>query len=140
MGCYWQFAKLTLIHKWHVFRLSLKYGIPILGLLHDWSKFRPSEFIPHARYFGGNGTLAELDRAWLHHQRRNKHHWEYWVVRTCGGEWVAMDIPMIYRKEMLCDWIARARYRDKQPLIGWYRQQDMLLHPRTRAWIETELC
>ena len=32
-------------HKWVVFKLSIKAGIPIRGLLHDLSKYSPTEFI-----------------------------------------------------------------------------------------------
>ena len=31
-------------HKWEVFKLTVKAGIPIRGLLHDLSKFSYTEF------------------------------------------------------------------------------------------------
>jgi hypothetical protein len=50
-------------HKWFVFIEACKLGIPWLGLIHDLSKFAPSEFIPYARYFYGNHPAPdELQR------------------------------------------------------------------------------
>jgi hypothetical protein len=97
---YWKYLKYVLKHKWFVFVECCKLGIPLRGLLHDLSKFLPSEFIPYARYFYGNypETLTvyektyhwkmknkaaikdDFDLAWLKHQKRNKHHWQYWLL------------------------------------------------------------
>jgi len=40
-------------HKWFVFLACCRLGIPFAGIVHDLSKFRPSEFIPYARNFYG---------------------------------------------------------------------------------------
>lgn len=97
---YWKYLKYVLKHKWFVFIECCKLGIPLRGLFHDLSKFLPSEFIPYARYFYGNypETLTvyektyhwkmktkavikeDFDLAWLKHQKRNKHHWQYWLL------------------------------------------------------------
>ena len=50
---YWKYLKAVLKHKWFVFIECRKLGIPWLGVIHDLSKFLPSEFIPYARYFYG---------------------------------------------------------------------------------------
>jgi hypothetical protein len=83
-----------------VFIECCKLGIPLRGLLHDISKLFPSEFIPYARYFYGDyperltvyekthhwslknkAQIAyEFDLAWLKHQKRNPHHWQYWLL------------------------------------------------------------
>ena len=31
-------------HKWLVFKLCCRAGIPWRGFMHDWSKFSPTEF------------------------------------------------------------------------------------------------
>jgi len=72
-------------HKWFVFRAGLRTGAPLHRLLiHDWSKFLPSEWLPYVNNFYGdrktNSTKAAFDLAWLRHQKRNKHHWQYWVL------------------------------------------------------------
>ena len=36
--------KTVLKHKWQVFKLSIKAGIPLRGLMHDLSKFSYIEF------------------------------------------------------------------------------------------------
>lgn len=99
---YWQYLKYLARHKWYVFVECCKVGIPIRGLLHDMSKFRPSEYRPYARYFYGtwmensnwhgdwrnvipyedtqDGVEKAFDFAWLMHQKRNPHHWQYWLL------------------------------------------------------------
>lgn len=264
-----------LVHKWFVFLECCRLGIPLLGLLHDWTKFLPSEFVPYARWFygrqievdarlypsnprkgdvvwynylaggpgvGGPGVtlyvrkrdgdilycspmsdLASFDRAWNHHQKANRHHWQYWVLvyddNICDGNllealaeqahrswsgwmhylfdrcspqddgttvipapsvsrWVrqmntpyaklpenektsdrheaieyrtifqkhrklhCLPMPDRYRKEMLADWIGAGRaYDGAKPVLEWYleHRDDMLLHPKTKAWIEEQL-
>jgi len=76
----------VLRHKWFVFLECCKLGVPWLGVTHDLSKFRPSEFFPYARYFRGGKSPndephgIDFDYAWLNHQKRNKHHWQYWIL------------------------------------------------------------
>ena len=76
--------KLVFKHKWLVFKLSCKIGIPLRGLLHDLSKFSPEEFWESVKYYNGHGSPITsckkengYSRAWLHHKGRNKHHLEY---------------------------------------------------------------
>ena len=45
--------KTVLKHKWIVFKLSIKAGIPIRGLLHDLSKFSFIEFFESVKYYEG---------------------------------------------------------------------------------------
>ena len=40
-------------HKWVVFKLCIKAGIPIRGILHDLSKYSLTEFIESAKYYQG---------------------------------------------------------------------------------------
>jgi hypothetical protein len=99
---YWKYLKYVIRHKWYVFIECCKLGIPVRGLLHDLSKLLPSEFFPYAQYFYGNNFPNEqwhgdirlhipykwtvdsvkeaFDLAWLKHQKRNLHHWQYWLL------------------------------------------------------------
>jgi hypothetical protein len=86
--------------------------------MHDMSKYRLlSEFIPYARHFfyeQENGILKmiakmDFDRAWLMHQKRNKHHWSYWVMPGYDGGMKCIDMPTRYIKEMICDWRGAGR-------------------------------
>src|ERR1041384_1906335 len=52
MNKYWAYFQYILRHKWFVFLAGLKTGAPIwLLIIHDWSKFLPSEFFPYTDYF-----------------------------------------------------------------------------------------
>jgi len=80
-------------HRWYVFVECLKMGLVWRGLVHDLSKFLPSEWFPYVNYFNGEWRCkgdvppdykapqeikADFDLAWLKHQHRNPHHWQYW--------------------------------------------------------------
>jgi hypothetical protein len=138
---YLRYFKQVLVHKFHVFHYCWNFGIPWLGLIHDLSKFRPSEFIPHARYFGipekdrTSELQADLDRAWLIHQNRNKHHWNYWLM-VSEGKMLVFAPPFKYVKEMLADWFARCHYRDNRALHEWYRSYYIILHPDVKKFTD----
>ena len=104
--------KLITRHKWEVFKLCCRAGIPYRGLVHDLSKYSPTEFWESAKYYNGNMSPILLakrkqgySKAWLHHKGRNKHHWEYWVDITSKGI-VAAPMPTKYVVEMFCDRVA----------------------------------
>lgn len=98
-------------HKWIVFKLSIKAGIPIRGLLHDLSKYSPTEFFESVKYYqGGKRSPLAYSRekngyslAWLHHKGRNKHHVEYWLDEGLKEQPI---IPFKYCAEMICDKLA----------------------------------
>jgi hypothetical protein len=71
--------------------------------------------------------------AWLHHQKWNKHHWEYWVIPSHGP----LNMPDKYVREMVADWFAAGRAFDGAwDAKNWYLRQDLLLHPLTRVKVE----
>jgi hypothetical protein len=101
-----KYAWYVLRHKWFVFVACWRLGIPVRGLLHDLSKLRPSEWVLYARYFyadGGRGSrtkyLAAFDLAWLKHQHRNPHHWQYWLLQEDDGPQVRLRMPQAYVRE-----------------------------------------
>jgi hypothetical protein len=151
---YIKYLNYVIRHKWYVFLECCKAGIIWQGITHDLSKLLPSEFIPYANYFYGDkkpkrqemgyykptdtGDLA-FDFAWLLHQKRNKHHWQWWVLPEDDGGTKVLDMPLKYRKEMLCDWRGAGRaqgYGDNT--VEWYKKNKykMQLHENTRNWIE----
>ena len=161
---YWKYLKYVLKHKWFVFIECCKLGIPLRGLLHDLSKFLPSEFIPYARYFYGTwmeesewhgdkrnyvpwertemGISEAFDLAWLKHQKRNKHHWQYWLLQCDSGELKALDIPLKYQKEMLADWRGAGKaINGKDDTKSWYlkNKDNIIIHPEVREFIEKSL-
>ena len=144
-----QYLWLTLKHKWFVFRAGLKTKTPVyLLVIHDWSKFTPSE-APHygRQFFGSKDDPLGFSRAWNHHQKANPHHWEYWVMVTGhnrGGlpDGSPLPMPEKYAREMLADWLGASRaYEGKWPvsLAGWSwwskNFAGLNLHPETRAFL-----
>ena len=103
--------KLITHHRWLVFKLCCKIGEPWRGLVHDLSKYSPTEFWEGVKYYVGTHspiTEAKKDKgyseAWLHHKGRNRHHAEYWVDQTAPDS--TPIIPYKYAAEMICDKLA----------------------------------
>ena len=98
-------------HRWLVFKLCCKAGIPFRGLVHDLSKFSPAELFESAKYFKGDKSpisYCKKDKgysnAWLHHKANNKHHAQYWYDELAPQK--AALIPYKYTIEMICDTLA----------------------------------
>lgn len=99
MSAHLRYLSYVVRHKWFVLLAGLKTGAPLWRLvIHDWSKFLPSEWFAYARYFYGaeaEGAEAAFDRAWLLHQNRHPHHWQFWVLMEdspSGGKY-ALGTP-----------------------------------------------
>lgn len=91
MRRYIAYLRYVLRHKWFVFQAGRELGVPLFNLiLHDWDKFLPFMFLAYARYFyhpdgtskREHTTKEEKDFlvAWFMHQRRNRHHWQWYLV------------------------------------------------------------
>ena len=134
-------------HRHMVMRHCIKAGIPIQGLLHDLSKYTPSEFIPGALFYQGTRSPNEEERerngyssAWLHHKGRNKHHFEYWIdVNPESKVYEPVEMPTRYLIEMFCDRVAASKiyrgdkYRDSDPLDYFLsgKERKRPIHPKT---------
>lgn len=100
-------------HRWVVLQQCARCGYFWQGLTHDLSKLSRAEFVSSARYFQGDRSPIEAEKAaqgyssaWLHHKGRNPHHWEYWTdFDELDGHIIANKIPYRYVVEMVCDWI-----------------------------------
>ena len=158
MKKHWLYFKYVTRHKWFVFLAGWHIGVPIWRLiLHDWTKFLPSEWSPYVNHFYGDkppnldgetgynhqfdaGKLA-FNIAWNHHQKRNDHHWQYWVMNFDDGGTEVLPMPTVCRSEMLADWRGAGRAQGKPDTRAWYRvnRDNMLLHPETRHFIDTML-
>jgi hypothetical protein len=135
-------------HKWFVFVEACRLGIPVRGLLHDLSKFRPSEWFPYVEsFYGPERTLAiraAFNRAWLDHQHRNDHHWQHWGLAEDGGGTKWLPMPDGARKEMLADWIGAGKaqgHTAPNDCRDWYlkHREIIQMHPETRSWVEARL-
>lgn len=150
------YLKYVLRHKWFVFVAACRLGIPWLGMVHDWSKFLPDEWLLYARYFyAPDGSKrqrrdktgyykptdtedAAFDFAWLLHQKRNKHHWQWWVLPLDDGGFKAMEMPYKYMAEMLADWIGAGLAQGTPDTRAWYQDNKgkIQMHPDTRKELE----
>lgn len=98
-------------HKWLVLKFCIKAGEPLRGILHDLSKYSPTEFIESAKFYQQEkrSPIAKVkevkgySEAWLHHRGRNRHHLEYWYD---DYEKNPPIIPFPYCVEMVCDKLA----------------------------------
>lgn len=140
----------VLRHKYYVFLACLQVGgIPILSALyHDLDKFTPAMFGAYARnFYNTDGTkkakgeyyeLPEFDQAWNSHQKRNKHHWQYWLITYDDGSSVALRMPDRHMREMLADWIGAGRAYGDPNTGGWYaKNRDRIrLNEDTRTALE----
>lgn len=138
------YLKYVLRHKWFVLIASKRTGCSLWrALLHDMSKFRPSEFFSYAYTFydkNGRSCVAITDRfniAWKHHQNRNPHHWEYWV-----SEHSPLEMPHKYVREMVSDWMGAGRAKTgRWDINEWYEENkdSMVLHLATRLYVKAVL-
>lgn len=138
-------------HRHLVIRHCYHCGILWQGLFHDLSKYSPTEFLQGIRYYlpdkspnVGERMKKGYSRAWLHHQGRNRHHFEYWMdynMKTRKKEPVPM--PVRYMIEMFCDRVAASKiyygdaYRDDLPL-QYFKEKGAcrLMHPQTSKQLE----
>lgn len=125
----------VLRHRHMVMRHCIKAGLIRRGLLHDLSKFSPTEFIPGVLYFQGNRSPNEKERevsgsskAWMHHKGRNRHHFEYWTdYNPVTKQSAPVRMPDIFIYEMFCDRVAASKiyngdsYTDDMPLQYFLR-------------------
>lgn len=162
LNSHWQYAKYVARHKLYVYQAGRKLGVGRFQLiLHDWHKMTPAEWFPYVEMFyggpHGNGwgwargmygqpdyaeAQARFDEAWLRHQNRGKHHWQWWVLVEDGGDTKCLPMPDKYRREMVADWKGAGRaITGRDETAEWYEKNKgkMQLHPSTRAWVERAL-
>ena len=145
--------KTVVRHRHKVMAHCFKVGLYRQGLLHDLSKFSPSEFWPGVKYFQGTRSPQAKERelfgyseAWLHHKGRNKHHFEHWVDYGIDCDTVIHGVPMPrkYIAEMVMDRISASRnyhpdtYTDAAPLEYFLKSKDRLwfVHEKTNEDLE----
>lgn len=149
----WQHFKTISYHKYVVMEGCFRVGLYKQGLLHDLSKYMPSEFFIGARYYQGTRSPNNAEReligyssAWLHHKGRNKHHYEYWIdYSTTGikGGMAPVAMPKRYIAEMFMDRVAASKvylkeqYTDGSPLLYFTAgKETMPAHKETKKLLE----
>lgn len=140
--------KLITEHKMLVLKLCAKAGILYRGIMHDWSKYSPTEFFESVQYFTGTHSPIEecrsingYSKAWLHHKGRNRHHYEYWIDNNKGKR-IPVIIPFEYSLEMVCDMLAAGMIYKKDswtkdyPLAYWLdKRNDLEMHPINKKFL-----
>ena len=142
-------------HKKLVMELCFRLGLYGQGIMHDLSKYSPTEFLVGAKYYQGNRSPNAAERedkgytsAWLHHKGRNKHHIEYWIDYGLdeGSTMIGMKMPVRYVVEMFCDRVAASKtykgssYKDSDPYNYYLRSKaHYIIHPQTAHLLEKML-
>ena len=154
----WRHFKTITHHKVLVCGHCFKVGLYWQGLVHDLSKYSPTEFRVGVKFYQGDRSPNTAERntlgystAWLHHKGRNRHHYEYWIdmVGNRNANFEGKPMPTRYVVEMLCDRMAASKvyqgsaYTDRSALDYFYLEQScegkILMHEDTRMLLERML-
>lgn len=135
-------------HKWFVLVYGRRLHIFWTALVHDTSKFSPTEFIRSAKYYTGVKSPTILERedndgvSWicLHHSLRNKHHWQAYIDYNKEGMVIA---PINYRHsvEYVADIISASRVYNKKldwtEIVPYFERQKerYLMHPGNKEFV-----
>ena len=132
------YFKYLVRHKWFVLVAGLKIGAPLWRLLvHDLSKFLPSEWGPYVEYFYGE----DVEKNWLTIDAFN--HWQYWILREDSGLTFPLWIEERYWKEMVADWAGAGRaITGKWDVCDWYLKNEhkILIEYGTKSNIYSCIC
>ena len=147
----WKHFKTITTHKLLVMDGCFKVGLYKQGLLHDLSKYSPTEFSIGARYYQGDKSPNAAERAekgyseaWMHHKGRNRHHYEYWTDMSMATKrYEAVPMPLCYLVEMVMDRRAACmvyqgeKYTSASALEYYLKSKERnLMHPKTQRELE----
>lgn len=136
---YLKYLWAVLRHKWYVMLECFKLGLIWRGIIHDWTKFLPDEFIPYARFFYGqvgqpksvppdsiDPIEAAFILAWNKHQKRHDHHWQFWLLTEDNPEhlWTIGSYdqtkPDVIQHPIYGDfWLDRAYYGEEYRRLSY---------------------
>ena len=139
----------VLKHKHNVTKYAAKLGIFWTGLVHDLTKFTPTEFGLSVKYFHGKKSPTIVERndndnfsyLCVAHTGRNKHHWQYWVDYT-RYEMVVNRIPYKHSLEYVADVLSASKVynpKDFTFMVAYdyfaEHSKTYLMHPATKEFI-----
>lgn len=137
MNKYVEHFKTISKHKAIVMYNCMRAGIFWRGLMHDNSKFGPTEFFSSARYFQGTSSPIDAEKAakgyslaWQHHKGHNPHHWEYWIDNVGTYANTPCKVPYKYVVEMVCDWIGAGKVYSKEK---WTQEEPLKYYEKVRG-------
>lgn len=106
----YRYLKYIIRHKYRVAKQCFRQGEYLRGITHDWTKFLPDEFFPFRDYFyleTSATSESAFTKAWLKHQHRNDHHWQYWVLlEDDQPKPVRLGMSDPAMRELAADWIS----------------------------------
>ena len=147
----WKHFKTITTHKLLVMDGCFKVGLYKQGLLHDLSKYSPTEFLVGALYYQGDKSPNAAERAekgyseaWMHHKGRNRHHYEYWTDMSMETKrYESVPMPRNYLVEMVMDRRAACmvyqgdKYTDASALDYYMASKERnLMHPQTQKELQ----
>ena len=164
MRKHFEYLKYAIRHKWFVFVACRECGVSLWrSIIHDWSKFLPCEWFAYVnefygdwkkvrdsepddfRYWNYRGPIEYAFKlAWNHHQKFNKHHWQYWLLTNDSDEpkHDALAMPEKYVLEMVADWWGAGKaITGNWQAVDWYQahRNNIIIHDSTREMVENIL-
>ena len=147
----WEHFRTITYHRWLVRNGCFRVGLYWQGLIHDLSKYAPTEFCTGAKYYQGTRSPNNAEReakgyseAWMHHKGRNRHHYEYWTdMNRATRNYESVPMPRKYLVEMVMDRRAACKvyqgenYHPGSELEYFMKSREReLMHPQTRQELE----
>ena len=155
-----KYARYLFLHKLYVALACLREGLWWRAFSHDLSKFLPGEWGPYANFFYGEKPAevrdstgyykptdtgdSAFDFAWLLHQKKNRHHWQWWLLPEDEGGVKLLPMPYVCVLEMICDWYGAGRaqmgglHKGWDSVADWWvvNQHKMQIHKATFSTID----
>ena len=115
---------------------------------HDRSKYESCEYRPYDAYFYGPPsirrsyeTVNNFNEAFLKHIHKNPHHWQYWVLvhDDVNEPTEALEMPVVYIFEMLCDWWSFSLKKEKPlEIFEWWdkHKNHILFAKKTKKTVD----
>lgn len=147
----WLHFKTITKHRLLVMEGCFRVGLYWQGLVHDLSKYSPTEFLSGAKFYQGNRSPNTAERevkgyseAWMHHKGRNRHHYEYWTdISKETRQYESLPMPRKYLVEMVMDRRAACMtyqgkdYTDGAALAYFRKSMERnRMHPQTRQELD----
>lgn len=147
---YFNYLKYVLKHKYYVLIAGRLLGVSLPRLIfHDWDKFLPFMWWAYANAFYKPDGSKKYDPnpnfalAWNRHQKRNRHHWQYWLITWDIGKTEPLPMPIVDIVEMVADWWGAgwAITGNKWGVLSWYEnnRDKIIVHPDTLAAIDEQI-
>ena len=102
-------------HRKYVRKACFKMGLTWQGLVHDLSKYSPTEMLI-CKYYSGKRSPHQNARevlgyspSWIHHYHTNKHHFQFWWDEDEEGKIIPMKMPYNYVIESFCDMLGASK-------------------------------